>query len=76
MNNYSLYADVFSIIKGFHNPFIFHILALFPPSTQSLAELWGLMGMAIANTTPNRNEQPTELSRFGGFGFIQFSKPE
>ena len=69
MNNYSLYADVFSIIKGFHNPFIFHILALFPSiaqSPKSTPELWGLTGMAIATLTPNKNGEPTELSRLGG----------
>lgn len=48
----------------------------FPPIPQSTSGMWGLMGMAIANTTPNNNEQPTELSRFGGFVYIQFSKPE
>ena len=48
MNNYSLSlsdTDAFSIIRGFHNPFIFHILALSPQSTQSASENWGLIPM-------------------------------
>ena len=63
--------------EAFHFSFIIIThFSQFPHSTQSLAELWGLTGVAIATLTPNNNEQPTELSRLGGFVSIQFSKPE
>ncbi len=48
MNNYSLSlsdTDAFSIIRGFHNPFIFHIVTPSPQSTQSTPENWGLILM-------------------------------
>ncbi|MBE9144876.1 hypothetical protein [Planktothrix mougeotii] len=60
--------DTSGLDQVFHVPLIIQIVTQFP---QSLPELWGLTEMAIATfTITNNNEQPTEASRLGGFGFI------
>lgn len=65
--------DTRQLNRGFHNPFIIQVVTSFRYSMQSLSKLWGLMGMAIATLTPNKNGEPTKLVGLVGLFIINFS---